>query len=75
MSQNSQPLIPPGRVDELAKHLFGRLVKKYGNPELKFTCAMLQDEIEECFRENLGPGTKAHEIGRRVMRAIEGGRG
>lgn len=69
----SQP-VQPGRLDELAKHLFKRAVKQYGNPHLKFAVAVLDEEIDECFQENLGPGTKAHEVGRRVIRAIEGQR-
>ena len=62
--------IQPGRVDHLAKGIFDRLLQKHGNPELRFTCKMLQDEITECFEEHLGPGTKAHEIGTRIMRAL-----
>jgi len=69
----SQP-VQPGRVDELAKQVFGQLVARYGNPQIKFTCAMLADEIAECFTENLGPGTKVHEVGRRLMKGIEGGK-
>lgn len=69
----SQP-VQPGRVDHLGLGLFKGLVKKYANPELKFTVAMLEDEIQECFEDNLGPGTKAHEVGRRIMRALEGGK-
>jgi hypothetical protein len=66
--------IQPGRVDQLAKGIFDRLLKKYANPELKFTCRMLEDEITECFEEHLGPGTTAHKIGTRIMRALEGPR-
>ncbi len=69
----SQPF-EPGRVDHLLKHVFGKLVKQYANPEIRFACSMLSEEIEECFQENLGPGTKAHEVGRRIMRAVEGGK-
>jgi len=71
----SDPIkVDQGRVDHPGLGLFKGLVKKYANPELKFTVAMLEDEIAECFEENLGPGTKAHEVGRRVMRALEGGK-
>ena len=66
--------IDPGRVDHLAKGIFDRLLTKYANPELKFTCRMLSDEITECFTEHLGPGTKAHDMGKRIMRALEGPR-
>jgi len=69
----SQP-VQPGRVDDLAKNVLGELVKRYANPQIKFACLMLSEEIEQCLQENLGPGTKAHEVGRRVMRAIEGGK-
>jgi len=69
----SQP-VDPGRVDQLGLGLFKGLVKKYANPELKFTVAMLEEEIRDCFEENLGPGTKAHEVGRRIIRAVEGGK-
>lgn len=71
----SEPVkVDPGRVDHLGLGLFKGLVKKYANPEFKFAVAMLEDEIEECLQENLGPGTKAHEVGRRIMRALEGGK-
>ena len=71
----SEPVkVNPGRVDHLVKGLFSKLVKQYANPEIRFACRMLDEEIEECFEENLGPGTKAHEVGRRVMRALEGGK-
>jgi hypothetical protein len=66
--------VDPGRVDHLAKGIFYRLLQKHGNPELRFTCKMLQDEIAECFEEHLGPGTKAHEVGKRIMRALGDGR-
>jgi len=71
----SEPVkVDQGRVDHLAKGLLKGLVKKYANPELKFTVAILEDEIEECLTENLGPGTEAHKVGKRIMRALEGGR-
>ena len=66
-----KPQVQPGRVDHLAKGIFDKLLTLHGNPELRFTCKMLSDEITECFEENLGPGTKAHEIGKRIMRALE----
>lgn len=69
----SEP-IQPGRIDQLAKGVFNRLLNRYANPELKFTCRMLEDEIAECFTEHLGPGTQAHEIGKRIVRALEGDR-
>lgn len=61
-----------GRVDHLARGVFDKLLKKHANPQIRFACKMLEDEIGEVFEETFGPGTKAHEIGRRVMRAIEG---
>lgn len=66
--------VDTGRVDHLAKGLLKGLVKKYGNPQLGFAVAFLEDEIDECLQENLGPGTKAHETGRRIIRALEGDR-
>ncbi len=69
MSQSTQ-----GRVDHLAKGVFKRLLKEVANPEVRFACKMLEEEIDEAFTENLGPGTKAHEVGRRIIRAIEGDR-
>ena len=62
--------IQPGRVDHLAKGIFDRLLKRYANPELRFTCKMLEDEITDCFTENLGPGTTAHKVGTRIMKAL-----
>lgn len=68
----SQPKANPGRVDHLARGVFNKLVKKQANPAIQFACKMLDEEIGEVFEETFGPGTKAHEIGRRVIRAIEG---
>lgn len=61
-----------GRVDHLAKAVFTKLVKRQANPAVQFACKMFDEEIGEAFEETFGPGTTAHEIGRRVMRAIEG---
>ena len=72
MSQS--PKVEQGRVDHLAKGVFKRLLKEVANPEVRFACKMLEEEIDEAFTENLGPGTKAHEVGRRIIRAIEGER-
>ena len=69
----SEPVkVDPGRVDHLARGVFNKLVKAHGNPELRFACKLLEDEIGQCFEENLGPGTKVHEVGRRLIRALEG---
>ncbi len=71
----SQPVkVDPGRVDHLAKGLLHGLAKKYANPQVKFTLAMLEDEINQVLEEELGPRTKAHNVGRRIMRALEGGK-
>jgi hypothetical protein len=69
MSQSTQ-----GRVDHLAKNVFKRLLREVANPEVRFACKMLEEEIDEAFTENLGPGSQAHEVGRRIIRAIEGDR-
>jgi hypothetical protein len=66
--------VEQGRVDHLAKGVFKRLLKEVANPEVRFACKMIEEEIDEAFEENLGPGTKAHEVGRRIIRAIEGDR-
>jgi hypothetical protein len=67
----SQP-VTPGRVDHLAKGIFQKLVKRQANPAIKLACNLFDEEITEAFEETFGPGTKAHEIGRRVIRAMEG---
>jgi hypothetical protein len=72
MSQS--PKVEQGRVDHLAKGVFKRLLKEVANPEVRFACKMFEEEIDEAFTENLGPGTQAHEVGRRIIRAIEGDR-
>jgi hypothetical protein len=72
MSQS--PKVEQGRVDHLAKNVFKRLLKEVGNPEVRFACKMFEDEIDEAFTENLGPGTEAHKVGHRIIRAIEGER-
>jgi hypothetical protein len=68
MSQQTK--VAPGRVDHLAKGVFKRLLKEVANPEIRFACKMLEEEIDEAFTENLGPGTQAHEVGRRIIRAL-----
>ncbi len=69
-----RPLNDPGRVDRLAHGLFKKLIKT-ANPQLRpvleFGCKMLDPEIAEAFKEDLGPGTKAHAIGQRIIRALE----
>jgi hypothetical protein len=66
-----------GRVDHLAHAAFKKLLKT-ANPQLRpvleFGSKLLNPEIAEVFREEFGPGTKAHEIGLRIIRAIEGDR-
>lgn len=69
MSQNPQNA---GRVDHLAARVFGTLLKRHGNPQARILCKVFEDEIAECFEENLGPGTKAHRVGSRLIRAMEG---
>ncbi len=60
----------PGRVDHLAQGIFERLLAKYGNPALKVTCHLVKKEIGECLEENLGPGTKAHQVGEKVADVV-----
>ncbi len=70
----SEPVkVDQGRVDHLAKGILKSLIRRYGNPQLRFTTAMLEEEIDACLAENLGPGTKADVVGKRVMRALERG--
>jgi hypothetical protein len=71
---NEPVKVDPGRVDHLAKGLLKGLTKKYGNPQVKFALAMFEEEVDEILNEELGPGTKAHEVGKRIMRALEGGK-
>jgi hypothetical protein len=67
----SQPTkLDPGRVDHLAHGLFKKLLKT-ANPQIQFACKMFNPEIEEAFEETFGPGTSAHKIGQRIMRAVE----
>lgn len=66
--------VDPGRVDQLGLGVFKHLVKRYANPHMKFAVAMLEPEIEECFQENLGPGTNAEKVGRRLLRALGDGK-
>jgi hypothetical protein len=70
----SQQKSVQGRVDHFAKGVFKHLLKTVANPETRFACKVFEEEIDQVLEENLGPGTQAHEIGRRVIRAIEGDR-
>jgi len=69
MSQT--PKVDHGRVDHLAKQVFKKLLTR-ANPEIRFACKMLEEEIDEVFEDELGPGTQAHEVGKRIIRAMEG---
>jgi hypothetical protein len=66
----AQP-VQPGRVDRLANGVFKKLVDRYANPHIRLACRLFEKEIGECFEEELGPGTKAHEVGNRIAHAIE----
>jgi hypothetical protein len=68
----SQPLkLDPGRVDHLALGLLKRRLKEVKNPFVQFACKMMEPEIKEVLQEELGPGTQAHKIGQRIIRAVE----
>jgi hypothetical protein len=70
----SEPVkVDPGRVDHLAKGAFKKLLR-HANPTLQFACKLIEPEIDQMFEDELGPGTKAHRVGRRFIRAIEGDR-
>ena len=59
-----------GRVDIVAARAFDTLLKRHGNPQLRLACKLLSGEIEQCFTENLGPGTRAHQVGQRLLRVV-----
>jgi len=59
-----------GRVDIATARAFQTLLNRYGNPQLRLACRLLSGEIQECFTENLGPGTKAHQVGQRLLRVV-----
>jgi hypothetical protein len=63
-----------GRVDLVAARAFDVLLARHGNPGLRVVCRAFGDEIEQCFFENLGPGTKVHRIGARLLRAMGEGK-
>ena len=67
----SQPQ-DPGRVDHLARGIFNRLVRQHPNPAVHMVCKLFDGEIAECFAENMGPGTKIDEVGRRLLKAFDG---
>jgi hypothetical protein len=64
MSNN--PVVNPGRLDELAVNLLKQGVRVHGNPVLRIACKVLDSEINQALTETLGPGTKADELGRIV---------
>lgn len=66
--------VDPGRVDHLALGVFDKLLRQYANPHVRLACGLLSDEIAECFEEHLGPGTAAHDFGKRVIRVMGGRR-
>ncbi len=74
MSKNPEEVNPVGRVDIVAGRVLDRLLAKHGNPMLRAGCRAFAEEITECLTENLGPGTKAHKVGSKLLRAVEGPR-
>ena len=68
-----KPQVQPGRVDHLAKGIFQRLVSRHPNPAVHAVCKIFGEEIDECMAENLGPGTKADQVGRKILRAFDDG--
>jgi hypothetical protein len=67
----SQPTkVDPGRVDHLAHGLLKKGLKT-AHPAIQFVAKMLNPEIQEVLEEELGPGTAAHKIGQRIIRAVE----
>lgn len=71
----SEPL-QPGRVDQLAKGVVRKLIKEHRNPEVRNVLStglkFFEEEVDECLKENLGPGTTAHKLGQRIMRVLDG---
>lgn len=72
MSQQPERQGKSGRVDHFAHGLFNKLLQAHANPEIRFACRMFEGEIQQCFEENLGPGTTAHDVGQRIIRAMDG---
>ncbi len=73
MSRHTKEVKPnpaAGRVDLVAARTFEVLLARHGNPMLRAACRAYADEITECFTENLGPGTRAHRVGARLLRAM-----
>ena len=65
--------VDPGRLDHLANGILKRLVARHPNPAVHAVCKIFGEEIDECLAENLGPGTKADQVGRKILRAFDGG--
>jgi len=62
---------PQGRLDQLAHGVFQKLLDVHGNPIMKLGCSVLEEEIQACFEENLGPHTPVGKVGTRIVRAVE----
>jgi hypothetical protein len=65
--------IDPGRGDQLAAAILKRAAKQHSNPAVKAVAVIFDEEIDECCRENLGPGTQADQVIRKILRVFEGG--
>lgn len=61
-----------GRVDHLAHGMFQKLLTKQANPEIRLICRIFEPEIRQCFEEHLGPGTRAHKAGKRLVNVFGG---
>jgi hypothetical protein len=62
---------PAGRVDLAASKVFHALLARHGNPVLRTAAVLLSDNIAQCFEKELGPGTRAHQVGERMLRLID----
>ncbi len=65
--------VEPGNLAQLVGGIFRRVAARHPNPAVKALPAIFSEEIDECLTENLGPGTKADQVGRKIMRAFDGG--
>jgi hypothetical protein len=65
--------VEPGNLAQLVGGIFRRVAARHPNPAVKAVPAIFSEEIDRCLNENLGPGTKADEVGRKILRVFDGG--
>lgn len=64
-----QPLVTPGRLDELAVVLLKQGARLHGNPLVRIGLNMAEGQLSQALKETVGPGTPAGEWAEKLTTA------